>query len=74
MEFGEDHHGPSVSHGVIIAFVEDLFGVVVSLPRLIASTNLLCYVLLLSLLYYWVVVQVGRDEKMSHCLYFSSIL
>jgi hypothetical protein len=46
--------------------------VAVRLPKLTADTNMLCSVL--SLLNGWVVVQMGRDEKMSHCLYFIIIL
>jgi hypothetical protein len=46
--------------------------VAVSLPKLTADTNMLCFVLLL--LNCWVEVRMGRDEKMSHCLYLSCIL
>jgi hypothetical protein len=46
--------------------------VAVSLPKLTADTNMLCYVQ--ALLEGRVLVHMGEDEKMFHCLYFSSIL
>jgi hypothetical protein len=55
---------------VLLQYVDKV--VAVSLPKLTASTNLLCYVQ--SLLNCSLVVLMGKDEKMSHCLYFSSIL
>jgi hypothetical protein len=51
-----------VPHGLSVA---------ISLLQLIASANLLCSIM--SLLEDSVMVQMGEDEKMSHCLYFSSI-
>jgi hypothetical protein len=46
--------------------------VAVSLLNITTSTNLFCFIP--SLLNCWVVLQMGEDEKMSHCLYFSNIL